>query len=98
MIIVKKHVISQDGRIILAVCDKEVLGKVFSEGELQLDLSSQFYRGAEMAEADAEKLFKSAYIINFAGEKSVGLGIKNKLISKSHIIRIQGVPHAQAVL
>ena len=44
--IVKKH-ITQDKRLILAVCDKELLGRCFEESSLQLDLRGEFYNGEE---------------------------------------------------
>ena len=93
--IVKKHR-APGGRLVLAVCDDDILGKRFSEGELQLDLSSNFYDGAKMTEEETEKLFRSASIINFVGKKAVRLGLKSKLISESRIITISGIPHAQA--
>ena len=55
--IVKLHK-SPEGKTILAVCDAEIAGKYFEEGDLQLDLSSNFYKGEEMAEPRIKELFK----------------------------------------
>ena len=43
--IVKIH--KRDDRTILAVCDSDLIGRTFTEGERQLDLSSDFYKGEE---------------------------------------------------
>ena len=66
-----------DGRRIMAVCDDDIKGKIFSSGRLRLDLSSPFFDGKSMDEAETEKLMKSAYIINAAGKRSNYIDIKN---------------------
>ena len=38
---------TKDGRLILALCDSELLGKVFVEGDVKLDLTTDFYQGEE---------------------------------------------------
>src|SRR3989338_518042 len=95
--IVKIHKLS-DGRVMLAICDLDLLGKKFEEGKLQLDLSSDFYRGEEMDDEKILSYIDRTYIINLVGEESVDFGIRNKLIEKKSIIVIKGVPHAQAIL
>lgn len=95
--IVKIHK-NNDGKVILAVCDKELLGKKFEEGKLQLDLSSKFYDGKEMQEETLLKLFKSAYIINLVGKRSINIAIKAGIIDRERVIKIKNVPHAQVVL
>ena len=94
--IVRKHV-SQDGRLILAVCDKSIIGKKFSEKNLQLDLSSDFYNGKEMDESDAAELMKKAFVINLVGEKSIALAQKLNFMDKENAVRIKGIPHAQVL-
>ena len=94
--IVKIH--STPNGKIAAVCDKEILGKIFEEGKRQLDLSSEFYKGKEMTEKDLDRIVCGCYILNIVGKKSVGWAIKKGLIDADKIIRISSVPHAQCVL
>lgn len=96
MIVVKKHN-AGSGRMVLALCDAELLGKTFGERGLQLDLSSDFYRGEEKTEAEVERLLKDTYIVNFVGRNAVRLGIKAGLIDERGVIRIMNVPHAQSM-
>jgi hypothetical protein len=93
--IVKKHL--RDGRLIVAVCDKDILGKVFEEGERILDLTSDFYKGEERTEEETIPLLKEAFTIDFVGDKSVDMAIKKGFIDEANIIRIQDVPHAQCL-
>jgi len=95
--IVKAHK-TDDGRKILAICDSELIGKKFEEKNLQLDLSSSFYKGEEKNEGELIGLIREAYIVNIVGGRSVGFAIKRGVINKGNIIKIKNIPHAQAIL
>ena len=88
---------SYEGKVILAVCDSEIIGKCYTEGERQLDLSSNFYKGEEMDEKRILNLMKSVNIVNLCGKSAVELGIKAGVIDKEMVIVISGVPHAEGV-
>lgn len=94
--IVKENITS-DRRLILTVCDEEIIGKRFETPDLKLDLSSDFYKGKEKTEKEIVKLFEQAYMVNFVGQKSVKLGLKSKIISKKDIIYIKKIPYVQAI-
>lgn len=86
------------GKKIIAVCDREIVGKKFEENDSQLDLSSDFYNGKSMSKEELEKEVKSAYIINIVGKKSVDFFLDKKLISKESIIYIKKIPYAQCMI
>jgi uncharacterized protein len=92
---VKKY--EAQNEVVVAVCDKELIGKIFREGELVLDLEkySSFYVGELASEKEAIALMDSATSINLVGEKAVGLAIKKRLAKKGSEKRVQGVPHLQ---
>ena len=93
--IVKIH--KAQGRVVAAVCDSNLIGNVIEEGNKQLDLSSNFYKGDEVDERKLFEALKCADILNFVGEGSVGFAIKKGFIDAKKVIRIKGVPHAQSV-
>ena len=97
MILAKIHQ-NPDGQKILALCDQELLGKKFEQGNRQLDLTSEFYQGEEATEEKIKELIKDVYIINLVGEESLTLIKKLKLTDEKHVIRIKNVPHAQVLL
>jgi hypothetical protein len=39
------NIIHSSCRDVVAICDSELLGKVFEEGQLQLDVKESFYKG-----------------------------------------------------
>lgn len=85
-------------KTVVAVCDDDLLGKKFEQGELQLDLTSDFYKGEKTDEKDAGDLVRNADTVNFVGEESIKLGLKEGIIEKDHIIKIANIPHAQAAI
>ncbi len=95
MLIVKKHF--DNGRLILAVCDPELVGLVFEDKNKVLDLSRSFYRGDLTPNNVVESLMKEAYIMNLVGERSIKLALDNHLISKDFIFKIKNVPYAYYV-
>ncbi len=85
------------GKIILAMCDNNILGRKFEEKGLQLDLTSDFYNGKEEPEERLNLLIKAASILNFVGKESVSYGIKQGVVDRGNVGKIKGIPHAQAV-
>jgi hypothetical protein len=83
--------------VVVAACDKDLLGKVFYEGELKLEVLPAFYQGED---ADAEMLIsrlKMASIANLVGEKVCQIAADGGYIEMDCVMRIDGVPHAQMV-
>ncbi len=81
----------------VAVCDRRLLGKTFSEGGLRIEASELFYKGDMASEGAVAEALKEATIANLLGEKAVSCALKNGVIVKENIITIGDVPHAQAV-
>ena len=94
--IVKKH-ITQDHRLILAMCDKELIGKKFSEGKKYLDLTTGFYKGKEMNINEIKDLMKKAYMLNLVGKKSIQVATDLGLIAEN-IMTVKTIPYTQVLV
>jgi hypothetical protein len=83
--------------IVVAICDKELIGSVLREGGLVLDLKkhSSFYVGELVTQREASEFLKEATSMNLVGEKAVGLAIRKGLARKGAEKKIAGVPHLQ---
>lgn len=91
--IVKEH--EFDGKLVLAIVDKQLLGKQILEGKKILDLKSSFYQGEEKSEEDVLRLVKKASQVNIVGKNIVSL-LKQKNIIDD-FSQIGGVSYAQTV-
>jgi uncharacterized protein len=94
--IAKKHVLP-DKRLLLAVCDEDILGKLFLEGKKQLDLGQEFYKGEKLSEEEAIKLIKMACIVNAVGKNAVECCWKAGVIEEGMAKKIAGIPYLQIV-
>ncbi len=86
-----------EGQLIVAVCDKNIIGKKFMQGELVLKLDEGFYKGEDAWEDDVKAALSDATIANIAGEKSIACAVECGCVDPDNIIFIQGIPHAQMV-
>ena len=93
----KMKIHSEKGGVVVALCDKELLGRVFKEGEVTLNLKDyrEFYDGETASEPAVLKQLKNASSANLVGEKSVALAIKRGFGRKEDVRTVQGVPHLQ---
>ena len=89
-------------RKIIAICDSNLLGKKFEQGNMQIDVKESFYGGKEMQEKKILKIIEEAKkedaCFNFVGKDSVGVAIKAGIVSENSILMIAGIPHALSLL
>lgn len=94
MIYVKIHD-TEEGNII-AMCDSALIGNVYEEGDMVLDLKdySDFYVGDLADPKDIELPENKFNSANIVGEESIEVAIRHKLIEKENVNRIMRVPYA----
>jgi len=80
--------------IVLACCDKELIGKNLVEGEYDVTVDEEFYKGDEVTEEKLEELLQEADSINLFGKKTIEIAIKKGFLNEKSVIKIQGVEHA----
>jgi len=89
-------------RNVIAICDSELIGNKFEQGNMQLDLTGEFFNGEELDESAVLELIKDEKTedatFNIVGEKSVQLALKTGIIDKQGIKKIQGIPVALTLL
>ena len=82
---------------VVAICDKELIGKRFEEGILQLEVHKEFYKGERKNRKYVKKIMMEASNLSLVGEKTIKLALEDGIIDEKNVIRIQGVPHAQCL-
>ncbi len=82
--------------VILAVCDADIIGKKFEEGEKVLHAKPEFYEGERIGEEVLE-LFEEATIINLLGRKIVTLAVEKGWVEGNGVLEVKGVLHAQII-
>jgi hypothetical protein len=81
--------------LLVAVCDRDVLGETFENGELSLTVNEEFYGGQKVGEGDAANSLERASVANLVGERAVALAIERGHVDEANVLDIDGIPHAQ---
>ncbi len=89
-------------RDIVAVCDSELLGKLFEEDKFQLDVKESFFKGEEKTKQEVfdimQDMAKEDATFNIVGREATELAIEAGIITQEGIKEIQGVPFALVLL
>jgi uncharacterized protein len=89
-------------RDVVAVCDKEILGKKFEEGKLQLDVKESFFKGKETSKEEAIEIMQDMKLedstFNIIGEKSVQTALQAGIITKEGVGKIANIPFALVLI
>ncbi len=81
--------------LLVSVCDAEVLGETFENGDLSLTVDPEFYEGET---ADAETVVASlaeASVANLVGTESVETAIEHGFIDEANVLEFEETLHAQ---
>ena len=84
--------------LLVSVCDPDCLGETFSEGQVSLEVTEEFYGGEEAAVADPEQVVDSltrATVANIVGEQAVGVAVDAGLVDEERVLHVDGTQHAQ---
>ena len=84
--------------LLVSVCDDELIGETFENGELSLTVNESFYGGEEAESVGEEALIKGlerASIANLVGEECVEIAVEAEFIDEHAVIDVGGTQHAQ---
>jgi len=83
--------------VLLAICDAELLGKIFREGKIVFHVKKEFYGGAKVGVEDAVAMIENSTIVNMIGKNIVKKAVERGYVHPEAILNINGIPHAQIV-
>ncbi len=98
VIYIKTH--STENGSILAMCDSDLIGKTFEEGDIIIDLKnySEFYVGNLASEPEAKSSINKDLLwsANVVGKSSVAIALEEGIIEQAHVKTVNGIPYASA--
>lgn len=83
--------------LIIAICDEELLGSVFKEGDVILDVSRDFFGGSKMLIEDSIQLLNDASSAILVGSNIVSKALEAGYIHPDAISRVSEVPYAHII-
>jgi len=82
----------------VAVCDEELCNKTLKDENIEFFINPRFYKDKEGDCEQVISLLKEAGSANLVGEEAVNCGVEAGLIDARNVIKINNVPHAQAIV
>ena len=79
-------------KIMLNICDADLLGKKIIQDELTIQISQSYYGERFVEREEAEILLKNSSIINIAGKETVSLSVELGIGSKNGVKIISDIP------
>jgi hypothetical protein len=87
----------QGAEVLIAICDCEILGKKFAEGDLRLEVSCEFFGQEHASASEIEAALEGATMANFVGCRAVEHAISLGYVEKENVLSIDGILYAQMV-
>lgn len=83
--------------LLVSICDADILGETFSEGEVTISVSESFYGGEEMTEDGVVASLRRATVANIVGTRSIALAVEHGFVDESTVLTIGDTRHAQVL-
>ena len=82
------------GRLV-AVCDADLLGETFDNGDLSLTVNEEFYEGDPADENRIVDRLAKCSVANIVGTEAVELAVEHGFVEEENVLDIDGTRHAQ---
>lgn len=85
---------TQEG-LLVSVCDRELLGEEFSDGNVSLAVTEDFYDGDPTDEGGVVDSLARATVANIVGTRAVQVAIDAGFVEEGNVLEVESTRHAQ---
>jgi hypothetical protein len=85
---------TEEGRLV-SVCDADVLGEEFGNGDVSLTVTRDFYDGEQADEEAVVESLSRCAVANLVGTHAVSLAIEHGFVEEDNVLEFEGTRHAQ---
>ncbi len=98
-VFIKVHEVDNLGSItyVVGVCDAELLGSTYVEGDIRLEVNREFFGGFKASIDEALEYVRQAYTGMLVGQRVIDAAIRSGLIHPESVFKVKGIPYAQFV-
>ena len=82
----------------VACCDEDLLNKVFTEGNLRIEINSNFYGGDLLNIEQAIEILSEASYFNIVGENITNKAVTLHLLPNEGVRKINSIPMAMKMM
>ncbi len=84
-----------DEGLLVSVCDPDVLGETFENGEVSLTVEADFYDGEKVDEDAVVDSLARCAVANIVGTRAVEVAIEHGFVEEGNVLDIEDTRHAQ---
>lgn len=84
-----------DQGLLVTVCDRDVLGETFEDGQVSLTVTEDFYGGDRVETETVVESLARASVANIVGHDAVDLAVEEGFVDEAHVLDVDGTRHAQ---
>jgi hypothetical protein len=85
---------TQKGTLV-SVCDADVMGETFENGDVSLTVEEDFYAGERADEDAVVRSLARCSVANIVGTRAVSLAIDHGFVEEENVLDFEGTRHAQ---
>lgn len=85
---------TQDG-LLVSVCDADVLGETFENGDVSLTVERDFYDGEEATPEEVVASLSRAAVANLVGRRAVSVAVEHGFVEEGNVLEFGETRHAQ---
>ncbi len=82
------------GRLV-SVCDADLLGEEFDNGDVSLTVDAAFYDGNRVEEETVVASLARCSVANIVGTRAVTLAVEHGFVDEANVLEFEGTRHAQ---
>jgi hypothetical protein len=84
-----------DEGTLVSVCDPDIMGETFENGDVSLTVDEEFYDGEEVDEQAVVDSLARCSVANLVGTETVSVAIEHGFVDEENVLEIGGTRHAQ---
>lgn len=88
---------SADNKEVVGICDRELIGKTLSEGEVTITISETFFGNQEATEEEVIRVLMDGDNITIFGKRCVDLAISRGILEPDSCRLIDGIPYTTII-
>ncbi|MFC6837393.1 DUF424 domain-containing protein [Halomarina ordinaria] len=81
--------------LLVSVCDADILGETFENGEVSLTVETDFYDGEEADEERVVGALARATVANIVGTRAVSVAVEHGFVDETTVLDVGETRHAQ---
>lgn len=85
---------TEDG-LLVSVCDPDILGETFENGQVSLTVDTDFYDGEEVDEQAVVDSLARCAVANIVGTRAVEVAIEHGFVEEANVLDLGETRHAQ---